>query len=356
MADFESSAPQHPNSNYLLSLPPSPSLDPPPPPIRPFFPFSKRPAIRVTTEFDSESSIFFHKVSCKLLENLAKIKLSFQNDNKGQITDSQLQFHSKYLSIHYSPDEHNALLRSSIDVGPRLHFHAAHDIKVFSPAFFRFQFVLFLCFSWCPTKYFEQIRSYAREITVNLECKLHFSFFSCWSVCWKPRTGMVMVDCWYLLGCRIVPLCDGLWAYICLFQAQQGELGVVAKIADPGYSLELSSPVPSIGMVSFSELGILTLSGTPNIYMDCTILLSICWMFLVFCHRKPFIELLKLTLLWPILIFFSQEQLLSFPWVKFHWKKEKRRKWTGEWQLMVFLKGNFWMAPVLLTTRMKNWS
>lgn len=51
---------------------------------------------------------------------------------------------------------------------------------------------------------------------------------------------------------------------------------MVAKIADPGYSLELSSPVPSIGMVSFSELGILTLSGTPNIYMDCTILLSIC--------------------------------------------------------------------------------
>ncbi|KAL0551006.1 hypothetical protein IC582_010077 [Cucumis melo] len=161
MADFESSAPQPPNSNYLLSLPPSPpSLDPPPPPppIRPLFPFSKRPPIRVTSEFDSESSIFFHKVSCKLLDNLAKIKFSFQNDNKGQITDSQLQFRTKYLSIHYDPDEHNALLRSSIDVGPRLHFRAAHDIK-----------------------------------------------------------------------------------------GQQGELGVVAKIADPGYALELSSPVPAIG-------------------------------------------------------------------------------------------------------------
>ncbi|XP_023529303.1 outer envelope pore protein 37, chloroplastic [Cucurbita pepo subsp. pepo] len=160
MADFESSAapPPPPPQAYPLPLPPSPSFDPPPPPPRPLFVFPKRPALRLTSEFDSESSIFFHKLSCKLLDNLAKIKLSFQNNSDGQISNSQLQLSSKYLSIQYDPEERNALLRSSLDVGPRLQFRASHDVK-----------------------------------------------------------------------------------------ARQGELGVVAKIADPGYSFELSSPIPAIG-------------------------------------------------------------------------------------------------------------
>ena len=44
---------------------------------------------------------------------------------------------------------------------------------------------------------------------------------------------------------------------------------MVAKIADPGYSFELSSPIPAIGRVSFSELGISILSATTNciVYM-----------------------------------------------------------------------------------------
>lgn len=33
-------------------------------------------------------------------------------------------------------------------------------------------------------------------------------------------------------------------------QAQQGEVAIVADLADPGYALELSSPVPSVGLVS----------------------------------------------------------------------------------------------------------
>lgn len=33
-------------------------------------------------------------------------------------------------------------------------------------------------------------------------------------------------------------------------QAQQGELSVVAKLAEPGYELELTSAVPSVGLVS----------------------------------------------------------------------------------------------------------
>ncbi|KAK2641613.1 hypothetical protein Ddye_023376 [Dipteronia dyeriana] len=138
-------------------VPPPPPSDPPQPPPAPF---PKRPSLRVTSEFDSDSSVFFHKMSCKLFDSLAKLKLSFQNDIKGQVSEPpQLSFTSKHLSLHYDVADHTAFLRSSFDVGPRLHFRAAHDVK-----------------------------------------------------------------------------------------AQQGEVAVVADLADPGFALELSSPVPYAGL------------------------------------------------------------------------------------------------------------
>lgn len=112
----------------------------------------------MTSEFDSDSSIFLHKISCKFFDSLAKLKVFFQNDNKGQIFEPQLAFTSKHLSLHYDLEEQNAFVKSSFDVGPKLHFRAAHDVK-----------------------------------------------------------------------------------------AQQGEVAVVANLGDPGYALELSSPVPYVG-------------------------------------------------------------------------------------------------------------
>lgn len=35
------------------------------------------------------------------------------------------------------------------------------------------------------------------------------------------------------------------------FQAQQGELAVIAKLADPSYAVEVSSPFPDVSKVSF---------------------------------------------------------------------------------------------------------
>ncbi|KAF5733565.1 outer envelope pore protein 37 chloroplastic [Tripterygium wilfordii] len=154
-------SPSSPSPNHLV--PPTLSADPPPPPSQsaggPILPFPKRPSFRVTSEFDSDSSVFFHKVSCKLFDSLAKLKLSFQNNNKGEVSDPQLVFTSKHLSLHYDLEEQDALVKASFDVGPRLHFKAAHDVK-----------------------------------------------------------------------------------------ANQGEVAMVANLADPGYALELSSPVPYIGL------------------------------------------------------------------------------------------------------------
>ncbi|KAF8041485.1 hypothetical protein BT93_A0169 [Corymbia citriodora subsp. variegata] len=174
MADPTSSPPPPPIPSLLL--PPCSPLQPPPPPLFPepppspppqpqpqqpriLFSFPKRPALRVTSEYDSDSSVFLHKVSCKLLDGLAKLKLSFQNDRKGEIGQPQLAFVSKHLSIHYDVEEQNALVRSAFDVGPRLHLKAEHDVK-----------------------------------------------------------------------------------------AQQGEMSLVADLAEPGYALELSSLVPTVGL------------------------------------------------------------------------------------------------------------
>ncbi|XVE58314.1 hypothetical protein DITRI_Ditri04bG0160500 [Diplodiscus trichospermus] len=133
------------NPNYLV--PPLSSPPPPSPPLPPSLEsqpppsptptktnqflslISKRPSLRVTSEFDSDSRVFFHKVSCKLFDNLAKLKLSFINNSKREISEPQLALTSKYLSIHYDPEEQNALIKSSFDVGPMLHFKAAHDVK-----------------------------------------------------------------------------------------------------------------------------------------------------------------------------------------------------------------------------------
>nr|GFB78840.1 outer envelope pore protein 37, chloroplastic [Tanacetum cinerariifolium] len=57
------------------------------------------PRLRVTTEFDSETCLFFNMVSCKLFDSLPKFKLSFHNNNKGHLFDPQLTFTSKHISF-----------------------------------------------------------------------------------------------------------------------------------------------------------------------------------------------------------------------------------------------------------------
>ncbi|CAH1449128.1 unnamed protein product [Lactuca virosa] len=91
--------------------------------------FLQRPPIRFTTEFDSDTSLFFNKLSCKLFDNLAKFKLCFQNNNKGHVSNPQLTFTTKHLTCQYDLEEHNALLNSSLEIAPGLQLTAVHDVK-----------------------------------------------------------------------------------------------------------------------------------------------------------------------------------------------------------------------------------
>ncbi|KAB2069684.1 hypothetical protein ES319_A08G108700v1 [Gossypium barbadense] len=147
--------PPPPSPLELEPEPPPPS----PPPTKPYQFLSSLSSLRVTSEFDTDSRVFFHKLSCKLFDNLAKLKLSFINNAKREITEPQLALFSKYLSIYYDPEEQNAIFRGYYNVGPTWHFKAAIDVK-----------------------------------------------------------------------------------------AQQGELAVIAKLADPSYAVEVSSPVPDVSL------------------------------------------------------------------------------------------------------------
>ncbi|XP_010030505.2 outer envelope pore protein 37, chloroplastic-like [Eucalyptus grandis] len=60
---------------------------------------------RVTSEYDSNGSVFLQKVLCKLLDGLAKVKLSFRNDRKGEVAEPRLAFVSKHLSLHYDVEK-----------------------------------------------------------------------------------------------------------------------------------------------------------------------------------------------------------------------------------------------------------
>ncbi|KAK3035400.1 hypothetical protein RJ639_032928 [Escallonia herrerae] len=190
------------------SAPPSPILtdNPPPPPLQLTAPpppsqgagagvlslYHRRPAVRVTSEFDSDSSAFFHKISCKFFDNLAKLKLSFNNNNKGEVAEPRLDFSSKHLSLHYDFEEQNALVNGSFDLAPGLHLKATRDVKV-------------------------------RTIALRYSQK-----------------GWMQQGESSLMALRNLQI---------FCRAQQGEVAMIADLAGPAYKLEVSTLVPSVGLV-----------------------------------------------------------------------------------------------------------
>ncbi|EYU36648.1 hypothetical protein MIMGU_mgv1a009845mg [Erythranthe guttata] len=88
-----------------------------------------RPKLRVTSEYDSESLGIFNKVSCKLFDNLAKLKLTFRNDDKGGVSEPQVYLTSKLLSLQYDVAESDALIKASFEIIPGLQLRAAHEVK-----------------------------------------------------------------------------------------------------------------------------------------------------------------------------------------------------------------------------------
>jgi hypothetical protein len=126
-------SPPNPNSNLpppstlqSPSAPPPLSLPSPPPPR-----FLRRPPIRATTEFNSANeNPLFHKISCKLIDGLAKLKFCCQSNSKGQILSPEIAFITDRFKMFYDVDSSNALLQGWVDMGRFLRLQATHDVMV----------------------------------------------------------------------------------------------------------------------------------------------------------------------------------------------------------------------------------
>ncbi|CAL9113823.1 unnamed protein product, partial [Musa textilis] len=218
MADSVPSIPS-PNSATILPLLPPPP--PPPPSCHPsdqspavpsagggrFSPF-RWPGMRVTSEFDSDSSVFFHKVSCKLFDNLAKLKFSFQNDRAGQIVYPQLGFLTKHFGVLYDLESRNALLKGSFDIANFLQVRATHDVKTGHIG--------------GPNSI--HIGLSAQSLSVSCTCENNESIASCF------RFGSAFLFKYHYK------------------KEQQGEVAIITSMSNPSYKLEISSSVPSVGL------------------------------------------------------------------------------------------------------------
>ncbi|KAH7426682.1 hypothetical protein KP509_10G012500 [Ceratopteris richardii] len=86
-------------------------------------------AVKVSTEYDSEESIFLNKVSARFLDGLAKVKASFQREPAGEIRSPIFGFSSKHLSILYDHEERNALVTAIGTLGSRVEMKYLRDIR-----------------------------------------------------------------------------------------------------------------------------------------------------------------------------------------------------------------------------------
>ncbi|XP_042463751.1 outer envelope pore protein 37, chloroplastic-like isoform X1 [Zingiber officinale] len=197
--------------------PPLPSQPPPPSsapgheslPIAGGHSFSlRRPAVRVTSEFDSDRSVFFHKISCKLFDSLAKLKLTFQNDRNGVIAYPQIGFITKHFAALYDLESRNALLKGFFDIGDALRVRATHDTKtglIGVPNYFH-------------------IGLSAKCLSVSCTYENNNSLLSCFNF------GSV-----FIFKCT-------------QRKEQQGEIAIITNLFNPSYKLEVASPVPSVGL------------------------------------------------------------------------------------------------------------
>nr|GMD67720.1 outer envelope pore protein 37, chloroplastic [Ipomoea batatas] len=240
-AELHSPAPPPPNPNSALFVLKAPAPAPPPPPAAVksespsppppngggrggFGPLlwlqSHRPKIRVTTEYDSDSTSFQHRISCRLLDSLAKVKLSFQNNGKGEISEPQVDLTSKYLSLHYDVEDQNAIVKANFDVTPGLQLEAVHDVK-------------FDQLGYCTTVMHLCVLCDLTDAAVPLPALIDFRF----------TFGIMKLNA-YTMELFVTIFNSQLQSHV----SQQGQVVMVADLAGPAYKFELSSSVPAIGM------------------------------------------------------------------------------------------------------------
>ncbi|XP_008672269.2 outer envelope pore protein 37, chloroplastic isoform X1 [Zea mays] len=92
-----------------------------------------RPPVRVTSEFDSERRLFSHRLSCRVLDGLAKLRLRISHGAGGGgilwgPTDVGLL--ARNFSVVVDPATRGAVLRGAADLAGSLRLRASHNTKM----------------------------------------------------------------------------------------------------------------------------------------------------------------------------------------------------------------------------------
>ncbi|OEL38758.1 Outer envelope pore protein 37, chloroplastic [Dichanthelium oligosanthes] len=116
------------------TTPPAPATpDPALPPPEPEPPLPRRrPPVRVTSEFDSEKRLFSHRLSCRVLDGLAKLRLRVSHGAGGggiAWGPPEVALFARNFSVVVDPASRGAVLRGSADLAGSLRLRASHSTK-----------------------------------------------------------------------------------------------------------------------------------------------------------------------------------------------------------------------------------
>jgi len=89
----------------------------------------KFPAVKLSTEYDSEGGMFANKMSARVFNGLAKLTGSIQREPSGDLRYPILGVFTKYLSVLYDHEDRNALVTMNADFGRNLSVKYQRDIN-----------------------------------------------------------------------------------------------------------------------------------------------------------------------------------------------------------------------------------
>ncbi|ONM32581.1 Outer envelope pore protein 37 chloroplastic [Zea mays] len=170
-----------------------------------------RPPVRVTSEFDSERRLFSHRLSCRVLDGLAKLRLRISHGAGGGgilwgPTDVGLL--ARNFSVVVDPATRGAVLRGAADLAGSLRLRASHNTKN------------------CQTgeqSYYIHVGCSA--LCLSMSCNYEYD---------KSIVSCIQLDRCFQFKYHSV-------------KEQQGEVAITANLRDSPCKIELSSLVPPNG-------------------------------------------------------------------------------------------------------------
>ncbi|XP_010238602.1 outer envelope pore protein 37, chloroplastic isoform X1 [Brachypodium distachyon] len=178
-----------------------------PPPERGFL--SRRPPVRVTSEFDSERKLFSHRISCRVLDGLAKLRLRVHQGAAGGVGPGpEVALVARNFSVVVDTASRGAVLRGAADLAGSLRLRASHNTKN------------------CQN---------GEQSYIHIGCSTNSLSMSCDYQCDSSIVSCVHVDRYFQLKCDSRK--EGL-----------GEVAVTTNLGDSPCKMEISSLVPPDGL------------------------------------------------------------------------------------------------------------